>query len=55
MTRAPLGARFGHVNVIVTDWRRLADFYGRVFGCELVPPERDHAGSDLERCSGSRP
>lgn len=49
MTQAPRGARFGHVNVIATDWRRLADFYGRVFGCELVPPERDYRGSDLER------
>ena len=35
------GARFGHVNVIARDWRRLADFYAEVFGCELVPPERD--------------
>ena len=26
------GARFGHVNVIARDWRRLADFYTTVFG-----------------------
>jgi catechol 2,3-dioxygenase-like lactoylglutathione lyase family enzyme len=43
------GARFGHVNVIARDWRRLADFYTRVFGCELVPPERDYAGEVLAR------
>lgn len=41
-------ARFGHVNVTSSDWRRLAAFYGDLFGCELVPPERDYRGSDLE-------
>ena len=45
-------ARFGHVNLIADDWRRLADFYQRVFGCEPVPPERDYAGPDLERGTG---
>ena len=43
------GARFGHVNVIASDWRRLAGFYTSVFGCELVPPERDYGGEILER------
>jgi glyoxylase I family protein len=42
------GARFGHVNVTGTDWRRLAVFYSEVFGCEVVPPERDYRGPDLE-------
>ena len=42
------GARFGHVNVTGRDWRRLAAFYGDVFGMELVPPERDYRGADLE-------
>lgn len=41
-------ARFGHVNVTSSDWRRLASFYGDLFGCELVPPERDYRGADLE-------
>jgi catechol 2,3-dioxygenase-like lactoylglutathione lyase family enzyme len=45
-------ARFGHVNLIASDWRRLADFYTRVFGCELVPPERNYSGADLERGTG---
>jgi catechol 2,3-dioxygenase-like lactoylglutathione lyase family enzyme len=47
MTRVA-GARFGHVNVTGPDWRRLASFYGDVFGMELVPPERDYRGSELE-------
>jgi len=49
MAPSAQGARFGHVNVIANDWRRLADFYQQVFGCEPVPPERDYGGADLER------
>jgi steroid delta-isomerase-like uncharacterized protein len=37
------------VNVIAEDWRRLAAFYTDVFGCVLVPPERDYEGADLAR------
>jgi catechol 2,3-dioxygenase-like lactoylglutathione lyase family enzyme len=46
------GARFGHVNVTGSDWRRLASFYDDVFGMELVPPERDFSGPDLEAATG---
>jgi glyoxylase I family protein len=46
------GARFGHVNVIAEDWRRLAGFYTEVFGCEFVPPERNYEGHDLSRGTG---
>jgi catechol 2,3-dioxygenase-like lactoylglutathione lyase family enzyme len=42
------GARFGHVNVTGRDWRRLSAFYTELFGLDLVPPERDYRGSDLE-------
>jgi catechol 2,3-dioxygenase-like lactoylglutathione lyase family enzyme len=37
---------------VAADWRRLADFYTDVLGCEPVPPERDYAGADLERGTG---
>jgi len=43
------GARFGHVNLTGRDWRRLAAFYVEVFGCEVVPPERDYRGPELDR------
>jgi catechol 2,3-dioxygenase-like lactoylglutathione lyase family enzyme len=43
-----LAARFGHVNLIADDWRALAAFYERVFGCLPVPPERNYSGADLE-------
>jgi catechol 2,3-dioxygenase-like lactoylglutathione lyase family enzyme len=46
------GVRFGHVNVIARDWRSLADWYTSVFGCELVPPERDYSGPDLAAGTG---
>ena len=45
-------ARFGHVNLIARDWRSLADFYTRMFGCELVPPEREYRGDDLAAGTG---
>jgi predicted enzyme related to lactoylglutathione lyase len=46
------GVRYGHTNLIARDWRGLAAFYERVFGCVPVPPERDYAGPDLERGTG---
>ena len=47
-----IAARFGHVNLVATDWHRLADFYRDVFGCVPVPPERDLQGEALERGTG---
>jgi predicted enzyme related to lactoylglutathione lyase len=47
-----IDAKFGHVNVIARDWRRLAQFYTDVFGCTFVPPERDISGPVLERGTG---
>jgi catechol 2,3-dioxygenase-like lactoylglutathione lyase family enzyme len=41
-------ARFVHTNIIAQDWKRLARFYERVFGCMPVPPERHLAGEWLE-------
>ncbi|GMU65215.1 MAG: hypothetical protein AMXMBFR36_14890 [Acidobacteriota bacterium] len=45
-------ARYAHTNLIARDWRALAAFYERLFGCEPVPPERDFAGPELERGTG---
>ncbi len=47
-------ARFGHVNLTGADWRRLAAFYTDVFGCTLVPPERDIRGRVLDSATGLR-
>jgi predicted enzyme related to lactoylglutathione lyase len=45
-------AVFSNVNLIAEDWRSLAAFYQDVFGCELIPPERDLSGPDLEAATG---
>ena len=36
--------RFTHINIVSTDWRRLASFYENVLGCVPVYPERDLSG-----------
>ena len=46
------GARFGHLNIVARDWKKLAAFYTDLFGCVLVPPERDYAGPILESGTG---
>ena len=45
-------ARYVHTNLVARDWRSLASFYERVFGCVPVPPERDFRGPDLEAGTG---
>lgn len=47
-----ISARYVHTNIIARDWRKLARFYEDVFGCVLVPPERDLSGEWLERGTG---
>ena len=47
-----MAAKYTHTNLIANDWRRLADFYQGVFGCVLVPPERDFQGEKLEAGTG---
>jgi len=48
------GARYVHTNLIARNWRRLVEFYTSVFGCVLVPPERDYSGPELEAGTGVR-
>jgi predicted enzyme related to lactoylglutathione lyase len=45
-------ARYAHTNLIARDWRRLAAFYRELFGCEVVPPERNYSGPTLEAGTG---
>ena len=45
-------AKYVHTNLIADDWRSLADFYQKVFGCVPVPPERDLQGEKLEAGTG---
>ena len=46
------GVRFGHVNLVAADWRRLVRFYTGVFGCTVTGTERDLGGEALARGTG---
>jgi lactoylglutathione lyase len=41
-----------HTNLIARDWRALADFYCKAFGCVPKPPERDLAGAWVDGRTG---
>ena len=45
-------ARYVHTNLIAENWRKLADFYEKIFGCIPVPPERNLSGNWLEKGTG---
>ena len=47
-----VGARFVHTNIVAGNWRRLAQFYEQIFGCEVVPPERNLEGQWLDDGTG---
>lgn len=47
-----MNVRYTHTNIVAEDWRRLADFYEQVLGCEPVPPERASSAEWVERCTG---
>lgn len=46
------GVRYVHTNLIARDWKALARFYEELFGCVIVPPERDYAGAALDAGTG---
>ncbi len=45
-------AKYVHTNLIAKDWRGLAEFYERVFGCMPLRPERNLKGQWLEKGTG---
>jgi catechol 2,3-dioxygenase-like lactoylglutathione lyase family enzyme len=53
----PVRSRYAHTNLIANDWKKIADFYIHVFGCQPVSAERDHHGpwvADLTAIPGAR-
>ncbi|MEM7381901.1 MAG: VOC family protein, partial [Bacteroidota bacterium] len=44
--------KYVHTNIISRDWKKLADFYIKVFDCRLVPPERKQSGEWLGQGTG---
>jgi catechol 2,3-dioxygenase-like lactoylglutathione lyase family enzyme len=47
-----IAAKYVHTNLIADDWRALADFYQKIFGCLPVPPERDLQGATIDAGTG---
>lgn len=44
--------KYKHLNIIASDWRKLADFYVQALGCKLLPPERNLSGSWISKSVG---
>ena len=44
--------KYRHLNIVASDWRKLATFYEKALGCEIVPPERDLSGPWIEQGVG---
>ncbi len=44
--------RYAHTNIAAQDWKKLADFYIRVFDCAMKPPKRELSGDWLDRGTG---
>ncbi|OHD71783.1 MAG: glyoxalase [Spirochaetes bacterium RBG_13_68_11] len=50
----PARITYVHTNIVARDWRKLAGFYTRVFGCTLKPPERNLSGDWLDGLTSLR-
>ncbi|MBT7259817.1 MAG: VOC family protein [Desulfobacula sp.] len=44
--------RYAHTNIASRDWKKLSDFYIKVFCCTLKPPERKLSGDWLDQATG---
>ncbi len=44
--------RFAHTNIVAKNWKLLSEFYIKVFGCKIKPPERNLSGAWLDRATG---
>lgn len=44
--------KFVHTNIIAKDWKRLSEFYIKVFGCKIVPPVRNYKSVTLDEGTG---
>lgn len=44
--------RYAHTNIVARDWKKLSDFYIRVFNCTIKPPKRELSGDWLDQATG---
>lgn len=42
-------AKYTHTNINARNWKRLADFYIKVFDCKPVPPQRNLYGEWIDK------
>ncbi|QNF35571.1 VOC family protein [Adhaeribacter swui] len=47
-----MNVKYGHTNIITTNWKALCSFYQTVFNCVPVPPQRDQKGLWLDKGTG---
>jgi predicted enzyme related to lactoylglutathione lyase len=47
-------AKYVHTNLVAANWRELAEFYIKVFGCKRKPPERKLKGEWLDSLTSIR-
>jgi predicted enzyme related to lactoylglutathione lyase len=50
----PASVKFAHINLVARDWKLLAGFYIKVFGCKTKPPERNFKGDWLDSLTSIR-
>ena len=44
--------QFVHISLNAKDWRKLSEFYTKVFDCRPKPPKRELSGRWLEKATG---
>jgi len=44
--------KYRHLNIVSSDWKKLAAFYVEALGCETVSPERDLSGAWIAKAVG---
>ena len=44
--------RYVHTNIISNDWKKLSEFYIKIFNCQVVPPIRNQSGEWLSKGTG---
>jgi predicted enzyme related to lactoylglutathione lyase len=47
-------AKYVHTNLVTANWKELAEFYIKVFGCKRKPPERKLRGEWLDNLTSIR-
>jgi catechol 2,3-dioxygenase-like lactoylglutathione lyase family enzyme len=44
--------RYAHTNIAARDWKKLSDFYVKIFNCTVKPPQRKLSGDWLDKATG---